>query len=154
MPDLPNSLSLTEIVSGSEMVSDPVNNNFTAIQTAVNALRAALAGGSSGQVLAATDSDTVGWADRASCVRGSVTSAGAVATGSGFTASRSATGIYVVTFTTPFPAAPAVVAMASTSVARIMTLTELTASAVTIQSWDAAGAAADASFFFIAYELG
>lgn len=41
-------------------------------------------------------------------VAGSVTSAGAIAAGTGFTATRTATGLYTVTFTPPFASRPAV----------------------------------------------
>lgn len=62
MPDLPASLALTTIADGSLRVAAPVRNNFTSTQTAVNALIAALASGTVGQFLRATDSDTVAWA--------------------------------------------------------------------------------------------
>ncbi len=42
-------------------------------------------------------------------VRGRVNSAGAVVSGEGFTSALGATGVYTVTFTTPFAVAPAVV---------------------------------------------
>lgn len=62
MPDLPSSLALTTIQSNAQILSADHRNNYTAIQTAVNALIAALSGGTAGQVLRATDSDTIGFA--------------------------------------------------------------------------------------------
>jgi hypothetical protein len=62
LPDLPSTLSLTTIANGSNIVSADHRNNYTAIQNAINALKDALSGGSLGQVLRATDTDTVAMA--------------------------------------------------------------------------------------------
>lgn len=61
MPDLPNSLALTTIADDAEILASDHRNNYSDIQAAVNALITALSGGTSGQVLQATDSDTVAW---------------------------------------------------------------------------------------------
>lgn len=52
------------------------------------------------------------WVSYPRIVRGTVTSAGAVGSGSGFTATKNATGDYTVTFTTAFAVAPVVEATA------------------------------------------
>lgn len=62
MPDLPASLALTTIANGAQILSADHRNNYTAIQTAVNANITALSGGTAGQFLRATDSDTIAWA--------------------------------------------------------------------------------------------
>lgn len=62
MPDLPSTLALESVPTGSNLDSSPVRNNFSAISEAVNALKDALASGTAGQVLTATDTDTVAWA--------------------------------------------------------------------------------------------
>jgi hypothetical protein len=62
MPSLPSSLALTSIPASSEILSADHRNNYTAIQTAVNALIAALSSGSAGQLLSATSSSAVAWA--------------------------------------------------------------------------------------------
>lgn len=59
MPDLPSSLALTSIEDGSDIVASDHRNNYAAIQTAVNALKTALAGGTTGQVVTATSSSAV-----------------------------------------------------------------------------------------------
>lgn len=83
-------------------------------------------------------------------VRGTVSSAGAVVRGAGFTAAKNATGNYTITFTTTFAAVPIVVAMgASSTVAFAISNTALTATA-DILTYDAAGAATDLTFHFIA----
>lgn len=60
MPDLPSSLALTQ-VSG-EITAAPHDANYTALQTATNAVITALSGGTVGQVLTATDANTIGYA--------------------------------------------------------------------------------------------
>lgn len=58
---LPSSLALTTINDGAEIIASDHRNNYSAIQSAVNLLRACLAGGLSGQVLKAADSSDVVW---------------------------------------------------------------------------------------------
>lgn len=58
---LPNQLALTSIADGSQRLASPIRNNFSAVQTAVNALRTALASGTAGQVLQAVDGTDVQW---------------------------------------------------------------------------------------------
>ena len=58
--------------------------------------------GASGQYQAAVGEE------RLRILRGRVTSNGAISSGSGFTVSRTATGLYVITFTTAFSSTPAV----------------------------------------------
>ncbi len=61
MPDVPASVALTTIADDTEIIASDHRNNYTALQTIVNGLRACLVGGTSGQLLTATDSDTVAW---------------------------------------------------------------------------------------------
>lgn len=61
MTAIPNTISLASIADGSlEVASDP-RNNFSAAQTAINQLIAALSGGSAGQILQALSSTSVDW---------------------------------------------------------------------------------------------
>lgn len=52
---LPNQLALTAVNDGDEATAAPLRNNFSAIQTVVNALRALFAGGTAGQVVTVID---------------------------------------------------------------------------------------------------
>jgi hypothetical protein len=61
MSGLPSSLALNNIADGSNIVAADHRNNYAAIQAAVNALIAALGGGSAGQVLQALTSSSVAW---------------------------------------------------------------------------------------------
>lgn len=89
MPDLPSSLALTTIPDGSPRIAAPVRNNFTSTQTAVNALKDALAGGTAKQFLQATDTDTVAWAgDYTAYVPVWAASGTAVSLGNGTVAGR------------------------------------------------------------------
>lgn len=56
MAALPNDLALTVINDGSQIVAADHRNNYATIQAAVNAIRDALAGGTSGQVVTVVDS--------------------------------------------------------------------------------------------------
>lgn len=59
---VPSSLALTTIQTNAQILSADHRNNYAAVQTAVNALITALSGGTVGQYLRATDTDTIGWA--------------------------------------------------------------------------------------------
>lgn len=56
---LPNTLALTTINTNAQIVSSDHRNNYSAIQTAMNLLRACLAGGTAGQVVTAADGTDV-----------------------------------------------------------------------------------------------
>lgn len=58
---VPDLLALTSIADGSPRNAAPVRNNFSAIQTAVNALKTAIGGGAAGQVLTSAGPDAVAW---------------------------------------------------------------------------------------------
>jgi hypothetical protein len=58
---IPSALALTTVPDSSLITSAPHRNNYAAVQTAVNALIAALSGGSAGQRLAAVDGTDVVW---------------------------------------------------------------------------------------------
>ena len=62
MTAVPNTVSLTTIAANAPILSSDHRTNYTAIQTAINGLIAALEGGSSGQLLTATDTSDVSWA--------------------------------------------------------------------------------------------
>lgn len=61
MSNVPNTIALQSIADGALEVAADHRNNYAAIQTAVNALIAALSGGSAGQVLEALTTSTVDW---------------------------------------------------------------------------------------------
>lgn len=58
---VPSSLALTSIADNALLVAATHRNNYSAIQTTLNALIAALSGGTSGQLLSAVDSTDVQW---------------------------------------------------------------------------------------------
>lgn len=91
-------------------------------------------------------------------VRGSVTSAGVVNLGSGFTASRSSTGVYTVTFSSAFSSVPIVVfsqnGAATGNVTAVGFVNGITTTTTTIQFFNATSAASvDAPFAFVAYAV-
>lgn len=59
---IPSLLALTSIADGSAQQASPIRNNYSAIQSAVNELIAALSGGASGQMLEAADASDVQYA--------------------------------------------------------------------------------------------
>lgn len=58
---VPDLLALTSIADGSPRNAAPVRNNFSAIQTAINAFVTALSGGTLGQVIQAAGATDVQW---------------------------------------------------------------------------------------------
>lgn len=58
---VPSSLALTTIGAGAPILSADHRNNYSAVQTAVNAIITALTGGVSGQMFQAAGSTSVGW---------------------------------------------------------------------------------------------
>jgi hypothetical protein len=85
-------------------------------------------------------------------IRGGVTSAGAVARGSGFSASLGGSSTYTVTFTVAFAAVPAVVAIAE-GTAFHLAISSISASSVVITSKDNSGVSQNSAFGFIAYAI-
>ena len=85
---------------------------------------------------------------------GKVSAAGAVSFGSGFTVSRTAVGVYSISFTTAFPSGqfPIVTASAESNgtVARFAMVNSPSNFSVTIRIVNGSGTAADADFYFIA----
>lgn len=63
MTALPSSLALTSIADGSQIIAAAHRNNYTSVQTAVNALISALAAGTSGQLLSSSGSTAVAYVD-------------------------------------------------------------------------------------------
>lgn len=61
MPDIPNTIALSSPADASTILASDRRNDATTLQTAVNALIAALSGGASGKALIATDTDTVSY---------------------------------------------------------------------------------------------
>jgi len=58
---LPSLLALTSIADGSQQQAAPIRNNYSAIQTAANALITALKGGTTGALLYATDANDIAY---------------------------------------------------------------------------------------------
>jgi hypothetical protein len=87
-------------------------------------------------------------------IRGKVSSTGAVLLGSGFTASRSATGVYSITFSPSYPASsnyPIVTATAESSGAAHFAMINFPSYiACTIRVVNGSGTAVDSDFYFIA----
>ena len=86
-------------------------------------------------------------------LRGKVSAAGGVLFGSGFTASRSSTGVYTLTFSPAFPSGqyPIVTASAESSgLARFAMVNTPTHIATVIRIVNGSGTAVDADFYFIA----
>jgi len=83
-------------------------------------------------------------------VRGAVSSAGAPTEGSGFTASKSGTGIYTVVFTPPFATVPEVVGVDAQGTQRTFCTGTRNKAAVTVVMSNGAGAAENIAFSFIA----
>lgn len=87
--------------------------------------------------------------------KGGVTSVGAVEFGSGFTAAKTATGRYTVTFSTAYSARPSVVCTptAANNAAFQISTYEESATLFKVAVGDSSGVAADLSFAFIAMEV-
>lgn len=87
-------------------------------------------------------------------IRGKVSAAGNVSFGTGFTAVRNSTGVYSITYSTPFPTGqwPVITASAESngSVARFAMVNTPTHIAALIRIVNGSGAVADADFYFIA----
>lgn len=87
-------------------------------------------------------------------IRGKVSAAGNVSFGSGFTAARASTGVYNITYSTPFPIGqwPVITASAESngSVARFAMINTPTHISASIRIVNGSGTAADADFYFIA----
>lgn len=150
MPDLPSSIALTEIPDGAKVVAAPLRNNYAAIQTAVNAVKAALAGGSAGQLLRATDADTVAWATPLQyavvAADGTILSSSA-----GVSVAHPTTGNYNVDFATPVAAGVASPTdTAPSTFAAVTTLASATRISVGITS---GAAAADRAFMLLAFTV-
>ncbi len=88
-------------------------------------------------------------------VRGTVSAAGTLANGEGWTCVKNATGDYTVTFTTPFASAPVVVPgvgeSAGTLAAKLKNAVSPTASAFTVNTFNTATSAlTDSIWTFVA----
>lgn len=83
-------------------------------------------------------------------IRGVVNSSGVVLEGSGFTASRTSTGVYSLTFSSSFIGAPAVTANAQTTAPRVVTTPGVTASSAGVRIFFMDLNPADVQFSFIA----
>lgn len=100
--------------------------------------------GSAGQFFAA------GGQENLRIVRGVVGSDGSAAHGSGYTSTRTATGVYVITLTSPFPSWATVTATAgSASPVFITSSASTVTSGVTLRAFDAAGSPVNTLFNFI-----
>lgn len=150
---VPDLLALTSIADGSPRNAAPVRNNFSAIQTAVNALKTALAGGAAGQVLTSAGPDAVSWGTApARIVRGRVQSDGSVLNGGGFSVNHSATGTYVITFAA-FSQVPAVTCLPDGGASPFLAMGGAeSASGVTIFITNPSGTLTDRAFYFTAID--
>lgn len=85
-------------------------------------------------------------------LRGVIASSGGISGGSGFSVSRTGTGIYAITFATPFTGTPAVTATAAdASTPVVATVSSLTASGATINVYAATnGVHGNVAFYFTA----
>ena len=83
-------------------------------------------------------------------VRGDVNTGGVRVGGSGFNASRTATGVYVITFLTPFSVRPTVTVTPLSTLVAVATADAGTAASFTVRIFDSSGAALDRGFSFIA----
>jgi hypothetical protein len=83
-------------------------------------------------------------------IRGKIASDGTTQEGTGFTSSRSATGIYGIAYTTAFSDVPAVCATLQTTIGFIHLYNGGSAAAVDIKTFNASSAATDMAFEFIA----
>ena len=82
-------------------------------------------------------------------VRGEITSSGTVGLGSGFTCSRTGTGVYELTYTTPFVSPPSFTATAEESAGpQIVTYSGYGSTGVTVKVWTIGGAAVDSYLQF------
>jgi hypothetical protein len=103
--------------------------------------------GASGQ-LHATSGD-----EKLRIVRGKVLAGGSLSLGSGFTSSRTSTGVYVVTFTTPFPSTPVLTVSASVGAVGgpfIAQTNGVTTIAAGVRITNGSGTSVDDAFDFIA----
>ncbi len=100
--------------------------------------------GSSGQFLAP------GGVENLRFLRGVVSGAGAILAGQGYTVTRTGVGAYTVTFTSGFADFPTVTVSAQAGVSRVATTTNVSFGSAQVRTFDAAGAAVDAQFHFIA----
>lgn len=88
--------------------------------------------------------------ERLRIIRGRISAAGTITTGTGFTVTKTGTGAYTVTFSTAFSAEPTVTATPQVGLARIATCTNVGASSAQFRTFDSAGGAAvDQDFHFI-----
>jgi alpha-tubulin suppressor-like RCC1 family protein len=84
-------------------------------------------------------------------IRGRISGAGGITTGSGFTVSKTGTGAYTVNFTTSFASEPTITATPQVGLARIATCTNVGTSSAQFRTFDSAsGSAIDQDFHFIA----
>ncbi|MCZ6818111.1 MAG: hypothetical protein O7G31_01285, partial [Calditrichaeota bacterium] len=83
-------------------------------------------------------------------VRGNVNLGGARFGGSGFNASTTATGVYVITLSTPFNEQPTVTVTPISFLVTVATVDALTEASFTVRIFDSSGAVLDSGFSFIA----
>lgn len=91
--------------------------------------------------------------------RGTINADGTVRSGTGFTAAKTATGVYEITFTTPYTTVPVILGFAADTtgglVAKVRSAVPTTVSKATINTYlSGSGASTDSAFNFIAMEAG
>jgi hypothetical protein len=83
-------------------------------------------------------------------VRGNVNTGGIQVGGSGFNSSRTATGVYVITFLTPFSVQPTVTVTPISLLSAVATVDARSEATFTVRIFDSSGVALNRSFSFIA----
>lgn len=85
-------------------------------------------------------------------ITGQINADGTTAAGTGFASSSGGTGLYTITFTTPFAAAPTVVATAFDSTgSRVAHIVSVSTTSAVIQIRQGGGTVNDMSFHFVAF---
>ncbi len=123
------------------------DNGFVGIGTSTPGqrldVRGSIALGNNGELRAASGEENL------RMLRGQIAPTGAVTVGSGFTATRTGTGTYVVNFNTAFSAVPTVT-FTPTNVSVYVFVTTVTTTSVTLNVRNTSNAATDATLNFIA----
>jgi hypothetical protein len=156
---LPKTWAVGEVLTAADL-----NDNFSYLNTADASLQTQITtetstriGNDNTEIAARAAADTTHDSrltalEAVKVIRGGVTSAGAVARGSGFSATRNSVGNFTVTFTAAFAAAPAVVAIAEATNWNV-SLSSVSASNFVLTVIDRNGVSVDTAFGFIAYGI-
>jgi alpha-tubulin suppressor-like RCC1 family protein len=148
LPDNFNSFTFLSAPTGTELVRITGSGSVgigTPSPIAKLDVRGDVRLGNSGQFFAP------GGVENLRIIRGRISGAGGITTGSGFTVTKTGTGAYTVNFTTSFASEPTITATPQVGLARIATCTNVGASSAQFRTFDSAsGTAIDQDFHFIA----